>query len=80
MDPDAALSNLRYLFSVALEMQKLTHNDIVVLNEQFEALDGWLSRGGFLPQAWVPEMGREVKETPEEKLLKDIFTDPKQRK
>lgn len=62
MDPNTALSSLR----TSLEASKKYHGATRLaalerIAETAEDLDGWLSRGGFLPSAWVPEMGREVK-------------------
>lgn len=54
MDPNEALKRIRELINDGDSAD-------VLLVEAFEALDNWLSRGGFLPSAWVPEMGREVK-------------------
>lgn len=43
MDPDQALKDLR-------EMIRDTED--LDLIEQFEALDDWLAKGGFLPADW----------------------------
>lgn len=43
MDPNQALKNLRDMIRDTEDLD---------LIEQFEALDGWLSRGGFLPADW----------------------------
>jgi len=58
MDPDQALKNAR----LALEQARGAGSDefdIVVelhalqdLSDAFEALDGWLAKGGFLPKDW----------------------------
>jgi len=45
MDPNVALANLRELCAEPEEHP----NEIA---EQFEALDTWLSQGGFRPTAW----------------------------
>lgn len=54
MDPNEALRRVR---------EHITHIlnddgdcDVTELAEAFDALDGWLTRGGFLPAAW--EIGR----------------------
>jgi hypothetical protein len=67
MDPNKVLEEARaaarYLlstdFSVALGDGHIVYDDLSegvnaaqVLAERLEALDGWLSRGGFLPEAW----------------------------
>ncbi len=58
MDPDAALAGLRsamaklreeYDSSTTYERAGL---ELPKALDNFEALDGWLSRGGFLPRAW----------------------------
>lgn len=51
MDPNTALEEIR----ASLATYRLVGSaDEVVksLVEHFEALDEWLSRGGFLPRAW----------------------------
>lgn len=57
-DPDKMLSELR---------EHLNADDMG-LDDGFDGtralfieFDKWLSAGGFLPSAWVPEMGREAK-------------------
>jgi len=53
VDPDAALANMR-------ELVEQVHNDGWVdpgsieeqMAEQFQALDDWLSKSGFLPAEW----------------------------
>lgn len=65
MDPNAALINMRDTIRQAerdLERQDdadnwhnllARHEDTIsALVEHFEALDAWLSKGGFLPDAW----------------------------
>lgn len=48
MDPDAALKQIREL----LYSYPCRDFDAQELVEAVDALDGWLSKGGFLPQAW----------------------------
>ncbi len=59
MDPDEALANLRKLMQQLYDelpgpdIQSTRIEDLASeIVEQFEALDGWLTRGGFLPAAW----------------------------
>jgi hypothetical protein len=56
MDPDAALNELRELAGRLRDPgpeQVLDDlEDVGRMAELVEALDGWLSRGGFLPAAW----------------------------
>lgn len=57
MDPNDVLANLR---SASEEWTSdhlhLTHQDatdkLTYVLDLFEALDGWISRGGFLPKEW----------------------------
>lgn len=50
MDPDTCLAEIRELVA-----QSLTEDDDTRLAEHVQALDEWLSRGGFLPAPWRPE-------------------------
>lgn len=49
MDPDAALSNLR---NAIKQFHGGDRSAADRLAEAAEALDGWMSRGGFPPKAW----------------------------
>lgn len=49
MDPNATLAILRVLVSSALDSDS---DDARELAEHADALDAWLSRGGFLPSDW----------------------------
>ena len=56
MDPNATLAEARAL-AAAITAGSLTTQDNAVENaermaELFDALDQWLSKGGFLPRAW----------------------------
>lgn len=57
MDPNTALTEIRALIQ-AISFQTEYHtgqvdlDDAITLVEKFEGLDGWLSRGGFLPEDW----------------------------
>jgi len=60
MDPEAALKKIREAcdaYRAARELgnnrEALMHADNVA--DAFDALDGWLSRGGFVPKAWEHE-------------------------
>lgn len=46
MDPNAALQKVRELINDGDSAD-------VLLVEAFEALDDWLSKGGFLPDDWA---------------------------
>lgn len=54
MDPNAALESMR---AAVREYWASTDSGPVnpaadALAEYFDALDGWISKGGFLPDAW----------------------------
>lgn len=52
MDPNAALAEIREL-TAAFEHDGATdEHDAVRLAELVSGLDEWLTRGGFLPDAW----------------------------
>lgn len=57
MDPDAALTELRNLATLAANMDPdamgEAHTVATRMAEVFEGLDGWLARGGFLPFDWM---------------------------
>jgi hypothetical protein len=66
MDPDAALDELLALLDrtttlaeMHLPPRVLTH-DIHRIIELVEALDSWLTSGGFLPDRWKPACRRTV--------------------
>jgi hypothetical protein len=56
MDPNETLKQLRELIQVPQYGPSLTAFDRAerfdLLVDYIEALDGWLSKGGFLPDAW----------------------------
>ena len=52
MDPDAVLQQLRELTRQVMLEVDLTTFLAEDLAEKFQALDQWLSSGGFLPAAW----------------------------
>lgn len=66
MDPNETLQQLRKLITLwhnetgGTTEDSLERADRIV--ELFDGFDQWLSSGGFLPAAWVPEMGREAKQ------------------
>jgi hypothetical protein len=49
MDPDKALQTLRAYVAGVSEGDQPEHLEMC---EQFQALDEWLSKGGFLPGPW----------------------------
>jgi len=52
MDPNEALRRARAALARIDESITPTEGDIGDLANAFEALDGWLTGGGFLPDAW----------------------------
>ena len=51
MDPNACLARIREIIEKG--SHPLDHQDAEDLAENIDALDGWLSRGGFLPVEWT---------------------------
>lgn len=51
MDPNVALREIRLLIRQH-RLIGLNDNGFGQLVDRFEALDGWLSKGGFLPEEW----------------------------
>jgi hypothetical protein len=57
MDPNAALAEIRRLidnlkFQIEPDTGLVDLDDASELIDRFEGLDGWLSKGGFLPTDW----------------------------
>ena len=65
MDPDATLKEIRELLEI-WKVEAFHAEEVERLAELVEALDEWLSKGGFLPKAWRP-----VRYRIEEQLSKD---------
>lgn len=59
MDPNANLAEQRRIVA-RVTRGKASDGDLDRLAELVEALDGWLSKGGFLPTAW--EQGQQPEE------------------
>lgn len=60
MDPNQTLNDARDACKHWTHGERGDH-DLVAFDElvsAFEALDEWLSRGGFLPDAWTDPTGR----------------------
>ena len=57
MDPNEALKNLRQAYSDWEDNYGTDGANAIDAGERMrdaaEALDGWLSKGGFLPDAWA---------------------------
>lgn len=58
MDPNKSLTELRQMVDAvsADQLVGITQR----LAEQFEALDEWLTDGGFLPEGWAQNRGIKV--------------------
>jgi hypothetical protein len=52
MDPNAALANLREMVAESDAGDVDPADTAWEFQEQFKALDEWLSKGGFKPAAW----------------------------
>lgn len=52
MDVNQTLADLRGMALSYRNGGKWDESDTTDFIELFEALDGWISRGGFLPSAW----------------------------
>jgi len=58
VDPDVALANLREAMAelrACVDDGRLGHAEVAEAVESFEALDGWLTNGGFKPRDWRVE-------------------------
>jgi triacylglycerol esterase/lipase EstA (alpha/beta hydrolase family) len=57
MDPDTALENMRAMIE-KLRTRVRVHGDphfvLAETVDAWEALDGWLSKGGYRPEDWKP--------------------------
>jgi len=51
MDPDKALKTIRHI-TAKIRLRSARMNDVDRLEEAVTALDEWISKGGFLPEAW----------------------------
>lgn len=52
MDPDANLREQRRIFARLNDQREVSRADLDRLAQLAEALDSWIARGGFLPDAW----------------------------
>jgi hypothetical protein len=83
MDPNAALAALRAQMQelsrllAGLDVLATTHVEDAAAEvvEAFEALDGWLTGGGFLPQAWEGDTRRVVLSPGDVEDLADVLGD-----
>jgi len=64
MDPDAALETIRTATLASRQSEWIPGEDvghdslIEDAMDAMEALDTWLTKGGFLPSAWTPSKSR----------------------
>ena len=67
MDPDEALRRIRELVATDMRPWKARGHwdEVEELRELFEALDEWLSHGGFPPADWTMSVGRPWELLPE---------------
>jgi|SRR5688572_14386578 hypothetical protein len=52
MDPNVTLANIRSILTVS-QTRELSEDVVQELIEHVEALDEWITKGGFLPAEWV---------------------------
>jgi hypothetical protein len=53
MDPNEALKHLRELLETRIPASGMGKIQMILkIREMFNALDGWISSGGFLPDDW----------------------------
>lgn len=52
MDPNATLARIRELIKAAETDEAVIHEEAGYMFELIEALDQWVSEGGFLPLSW----------------------------
>jgi hypothetical protein len=52
MDPNTVLLRARSAAQAVLDTPSNAYPEALVLAEAFDALDRWLSNGGFCPKAW----------------------------
>lgn len=75
MDPNATLAELRMAMTELADAasgrrhlepgRPSLYDEIERANELWEALDGWILRGGFLPEEWEEALVRQSPETEE---------------
>jgi hypothetical protein len=63
MDPDQALKNARAALASVRNDEDDQSDFAMDLADAFDALDGWLSKGGYLPQPWseAGKVGTDVR-------------------
>lgn len=57
MDPNEALENLRAFIGLVLDVGRYTAETVEAGAEAAQALDTWMSNGGFLPEEWARAKG-----------------------
>ena len=59
MDPNATLERIRTLVAAMLDRSD-TSDETDELVQAIDNLDTWISRGGFLPEAWQATLVRAI--------------------
>jgi hypothetical protein len=57
MDPDATLAQIRELMATHHTHNDLGEEETAQLVELIDALDEWMTKGGFLPTDWNARRG-----------------------
>lgn len=57
MDPNACLREWRELYKQLNSCDGMSQEALNRLGELSESLDEWMSKGGFLPEAWARNTG-----------------------
>jgi hypothetical protein len=57
MDPNIHLSEMRQVISEILAGEEMESRNALWLALLAQAMDNWLSKGGFLPGAWERQHG-----------------------
>ena len=52
MDPNVTLENIREIVKKWNDESSFDVSDMAIIVSHFDWLDTWLTKGGFLPQAW----------------------------
>lgn len=74
MDPDKALATIKSCIEQYWGNDRyLVYSDVTDLVEAIEALDGWLSCGGFPPKSWSAAQTKEDMENIRAELMRYPF-------
>ncbi len=75
MDPNAALAGIREIVAKSYRETGATLHDSSRLYDLTESLDAWLTKGGFLPEAWAAAAPSVGELSPNDHLLTRAGTD-----